>query len=122
MLALATGWDMEVERGPGCLLVTLGAPTPEAEEAVPLAEPLWLLMERYLVSRLVLDLSAIPHLDRHLLAQLVRLQRRIHEHDGLLRLTGVSPEGQTLLRLHGLNNHLALYSNREEALFPCHPR
>ena len=125
MLALATGWDMEVERGPGCLLVTLGTPAPEIEEAAPLAEPLWSLMERYLVSRLVLDLSAVPYLDRHVLAQLVRLQRRIHDHGGLLRLTGLSPAGQMLVRVHGLNNQLPMYSNREEALmgpYPCQPR
>lgn len=122
MLALATGWDMDVVRGPGCLLVKLGAAPPDAEEVAPLADPLWSLMERYLVSRIVLDLSAIPYLDRHLLAQLVRLHRRIREHDGMLRLTGLSPQGQMVVQVHGLHNQLPMYTDLEEAIFPAKPR
>lgn len=125
MLALAPGWEMEVERGPGCLLVKLAAPAPETEDVPPLAECLWSLMERYLVSRLVLDLSELKCLDRHLLAQLVWLYRHIRERDGMMRLTGLSPQSQTLVRIHGLNNQLPMYGTMEEAMmgqFPRKPR
>jgi len=116
MLALAPGWEMEVKRGPGCLLVKLGAPVPEANDFSPLADALWSLMEQHLVSRLVLDLSDVTYLDRHLLAQLMRLYRRVREHDGMLRLTRLSPQAQALVRVHGLNNQLPSYTDLEEAV------
>ncbi len=125
MPALATGWEMEVDQGPGCLLVRLGGPAPEMEDVEPLADLLWTLMERHLVLRLVLDLSEVKCLERQMLAQLVRLYRRIREHDGMMRLTGLSPQGQAVVRIHGLNNQLPMYDNLEEAVMgqlPCKPR
>jgi anti-anti-sigma factor len=125
MLALALGWEMEVERGPGCLLVRLGIPGPEIEDVPPLADVLWSLMQRHLVSRIVLDLSEVKSLDRHLLSQLVWLYRRIRQCDGMMRLTGLSSQAQALVRIHGLNNQLPMYDNLEEAMMghaPCKPR
>jgi anti-anti-sigma factor len=116
---------MEVERGPGCLLIKLGASSSDASDVSSFAEALWSLMEQHLVARIVIDLSAVTCLNRHMLAQLVRLYRRIREHDGMMRLTGLSADSQALVRLHGLNNHLPIYSNLEEAMMgqlPHKPR
>jgi anti-anti-sigma factor len=122
MLALAPGWEMEVERGPGCLFVRLGASTPEADDAAPLADNLWALMEQHLVSRLVLDLDKVTYLDRHLLAQLMWLYRRIRDHGGMMRLTGLSTQAQSLVRIHGLNNQLPMYSDFTEAMMGHYPQ
>jgi ABC-type transporter Mla MlaB component len=103
--------------------VRLGAPDADIADVPPLAEEVWSLMERYLVSRLVLDLSGVKSLDRQLLAQLLRLQRRIHEHGGMVRLTGLSGENLALVQSHhGLNGHLPVYNDFAEALMGESPR
>lgn len=126
MLAIAPGWELEVQRGPDCLLVKLDGPQPDAADAPPLAAEIWSLMEQHLVSRLLLDLSDLNCLDRQLLAELLWLQRRIHERGGMLRLTGISGENLALVQSHhGLDGHLPVYSDFEEALmgeFPHKPR
>jgi anti-anti-sigma regulatory factor len=116
MLAIAPGWGLEVERGPGCLLVKLGTPGPDAADAPPLADELWSLMKRHLVSRLILDLKGIRYLDRQLLAQLLRLQRRIREHGGMVRLTGLSADNRALVVTHRLNGRLPVYNDFEDAV------
>ncbi len=125
MLAIAPGWKFDVEQGPDCLLVRLGTPEPDAADAPPLADELWSLMQRHLVSRLVLDLEGIGYLDRQLLAELLRLQRRIREHGGMVRLTGLSRDNQTLVLSHNLNGRLPIYEDFEGAImgeFPRKPR
>lgn len=126
MLAIAPGWELDVQRGPDCLLVKLGVPEPDAADSPPLAEEIWSLMERYLVSRLVLDLSDLNGLDRQLVAELLWLQRRIREHGGMMRLTGLSGENLALVQAHhGLNGHLPVYNDFVEALmgeYPHKPR
>ncbi len=121
MLAIAPGWELSVERGPGCLLVKLGDPEHDVAGAPPLADVLRSLMEQYLVSRLVLDLSEVKYFDRHLLAHLVRLNRRVHDHGGLVRLTGLSKANQALVRIHGLTGHLPVYDDVEDAVMGAYP-
>jgi anti-anti-sigma factor len=124
MLAIAPGWEMEVDRGPDWLLVKLHNPDPDASGCPPLADELWSLLERHFIYRLVLELDEISLLHSHLLGQLVSLNRRIHEHGGLLRLCGMSSFNRQVLRLHGLDVLLPAYDDRGEAVLGhrCKPR
>jgi anti-anti-sigma factor len=124
MLAIAPGWEMEVDRGPGCLLVKLRNPEPDASESPPLADELWSLLERHFTYRLVLELDEIDLLYSHLLGQLVLLDKRIRNQGGLLRLCGVSSFNRQVLRLHGLDVLFPTYDDRGEAVLGrrCKPR
>jgi anti-anti-sigma factor len=116
MLALAPGWEMEVDRGPGCLLVKLKGPDRDASDTPPLADELWSLLQRHFVYRLVLEFDEVELLHSYLLGQLVLLDKRIREHDGMLRLCGLSSFNQRVLRVHGLDARLPTYGDVEEAL------
>ena len=99
----------------------LGDPEPDSADVPPLADVVWSLMEQYLVSRLVLDLSEVRDFDRHLLAHLVRLHRRIHAHGGMIRLMGLSRANQAIVQIHGLNSHLPVYEDMEDAVMGAYP-
>lgn len=122
MLGIAPGWTLDVDRGPGWLLVKLGHPDPDASDVPPLADELWSLMERHFVYRLVLDLDQIKLLHTYLLGQLVLLQRRIREHDGMMRLCGLSSFNEEVLRVHRLDVRLPAYNDVEEAIMGVTPR
>jgi hypothetical protein len=49
----------------------------------------------------------------------VLLDKRIREHDGLLRLCGLSSFNQRVLRLHGLDLRFPTYGDLEEAVMGC---
>jgi anti-anti-sigma factor len=125
MLDTIPGWEMQVERGPGWLFVKIPPPDLEWSDYPSLADQIWSLVERHFVYRLALRLDEIDLLNSYLLGQLVVLQRRVREHGGLLRLCGLSPYNQEVLRLHGLGDRLPIYRDVEEAVMgggSCKPR
>jgi anti-anti-sigma factor len=87
-----------------------------------LADYLWSLLERHFTYRLVLDLSEVQALDRKLLSELLRLQRRVRQHGGLMRVCGLSPECQRVLQRHGLDGRLPCYCGLEDAVMGSWPR
>lgn len=125
-LSLARGWELDVERGPDWLFVRPRRLETSAASAIPLAEQIWSLLEQNFSHRLVLELDDIQQLNSHLIGQLMWLQRRIHSHDGLLRICGLSKANAELLDRCGLASHLAHSRNREEAIMgharPTQPR
>ena len=116
MPAIAPGWELDVERGPGWLLVKLKSPDSDPLDTPPLADQVWSLLEKHFVYRLVLELDEIELLYSYLLGQLVLLDRRIREHDGLMRLCGLSPFNQEVLHTHGLDIRFPPYDDLEEAV------
>ena len=125
MLAIAPGWELKVERGPDWLLVKVTNPDPESFETPPLADQLWSLLDCHFVYRMVLDLEEIGVLHGRLLSQLVLLQKRIHEHEGMLRLTRLSPDNQQVIDACGLCDRLPVYPCAEDAIMghmPNKPR
>ena len=127
MRAAASNWGLELERGPACLLVTVKRPDADgSDESSSLAERLWLLLQRHLTYRLVLELDDIDFVDRSFFADLISLKRRISEHQGMLRLCGLPPCIRGALLLSGLGDRLPVYDSREEAVFgwrrPHQPR
>lgn len=120
MLAIAPGWELKVDRGPDGLWVSISGPAAEnpAESSgnPPLAEQLWSLLERHFVHRLVLELENVEVLDERLMEQLLVLNRRIREHGGMMRLCGLSPENQDLLKAYGAHHGFAVYDSLEDAV------
>ena len=119
MLALAPGWEIDVDRGPGWLFVRLKSPERDASDTPALADEVWSLLERHFISRVVLELDGIGLLHSYLLGQLVLLDKRIREHDGMMRLCGLSSFNQRVLRLHGLDLRFPTYGDLEEAVMGC---
>lgn len=119
MLAIAPGWELEVERGPDWLLVKVMHPEGDAAELPALADGLWELMRRHFTYRLVLELDQVNMLNSYLIGQLVKLFRHIREHDGVMRLCGLSAYNQQVLRICHLNDRFLPYRDRQEAVMGC---
>lgn len=116
------GWDLEVMRGEGWLIVR---PVPRGEgtsELVPLADELCQLLERCLVNRVILCLDGIQLLNSFLIGQLVKLQRILEARGGLVRLCHVSPNNRRALEVTGLIRRLPVYDDVETAVMAGFPR
>jgi anti-anti-sigma factor len=121
------GWAMDVDRGPDWLFVRLkkGAPDATRDVAGPLAEDLWTVMRQSFSRRLVLDLSEVERLNSPLLGQLISLGKKVREVEGVLRLTGVSPDNERVIQIARLDQRLPSFPTRADAVRgerPAKPR
>jgi anti-anti-sigma factor len=105
-----------VERGPDWLLVKIRNLEVDAAAPPPLADHLWALAEQHFTYRFVLELDGVKVLNSYLIGQLIKLYRRVREHDGVLRLCGLSPYNRRVLRTCSLDDRFPNYENREEAV------
>lgn len=123
MLAIAPGWELDVDRGPDWLLVKIKSLDADATENPPLSANIWSLLERHFTYRLVLELDQVKVLNSYLIGQLVRLYKLIRQHDGVMRLCGLSPYNLRVLRTCRLEDRFRPYHDREEAVMGrCRPR
>ena len=118
MLALAPGCELDVQRGPDWLLVKVRSLDEIATEP-QLADCIWEILQRHLTYRVVLELDQVLLLNSHLIGQLVQLYRRIREHEGVMRLCGLSPHNLEVLRTCRLEDRFLPYRDREEAVMGC---
>ncbi len=119
MLANALGYRVDVERGPGWLLVRI-RDVEDSAEATLLADQLWEIAARHFTYRMVVDLDQLPVLDSQLVGQLLQLQARLAERNGMLRLCGVSPFNRRVLQACGADKVFIPYRTREEAILGCY--
>ncbi|HUY31875.1 MAG TPA: STAS domain-containing protein [Pirellulales bacterium] len=132
MAELAQGWIADVERGPDWLIIRLSPPPRvslppwDGEDGADLADTLWSLVERHFTYRLLLECEELTRLDSTLVAQLLVLDRRLHEHDGMLRLCGLSELNQQVLERCRLNGRFPSFRDRSHAVLgtsrPQQPR
>ena len=124
MLVTAEGCDLDIDRGPDWLFVRIRNFDADAPESSHLADRIWALLEKHLTYRLVLELDDIEVLPSLLIAQMERLHGRIREHDGVIRLSGLSAHSRKLLHRRHLEGRLPAYGDRIEALMgmPGQPR
>ena len=120
-VSLARGWDLEVDRGPDCLFVRPRPLETGAVASAALGEQIWALLEQSLIHRLVLELDEVGPVESGLSGQLTWLHNQVHGHDGLMRICGLSPGNQELLRQCSLSDHFPCYRDREEAVMGHHP-
>lgn len=117
MLASLTGCELEVDRGPDWLLVKVQSlDLSDMAAPPPLAARLWSIAQQHFVYRLVVDLERVKVLNSHLIGQLILLSKRLQEHEGVLRLCGVSPYNQRVLRKCSLGDRFPAYETRQEAM------
>lgn len=121
MSVIAPGWEADVQRGPDWLMVKVRtedrAAEDRAEMDVPeLATGIWDLMQRHFTYRLVLELDQVDVLNSHMIGQLIRLYKRIREHDGVMRLCGLSPHNVKVLRTCRLDDRFQPYQDRKGAV------
>jgi anti-anti-sigma factor len=124
MVQTDVGWRFDVDRGPDWVFVRLH-PDDSNLETDSLAEQLWAVLEQSFTYRLVLELDEVPILQSYLIAQLVLISKRINSHGGLLRLCGLSPANQEVIRLCRLDGCLPHFVNRGDAAMghrPLQPR
>jgi anti-anti-sigma factor len=125
LLALAPEWSLDIDRGPDWLFIKLRPPREGDYSEIPLAEMIWEKLEQSFCHRVVIELDDVPLLRSWLVGQLVRLHKRIAAHDGMMRLSGLSPANQEVLRACRLSERLPSYANRTEAIMghrPLQPR
>ncbi len=127
MPSVTGGYAIAVERGPNCLFVRL-AGLNHVGEAPNLADTLWKLLDQHLTYRLVLELDEVEVLRSSLIGQLVLLHKRICQHDGMLRLCGLSPRNYEALKIARLADRFPAYQDRNDAVrgaylpYPKKPR
>ena len=124
MSATAPGCELDIERGPGWLLVRV-AKLDDAESETPqFAERVWRLLQQHFTYRLVLELDQVRLLTSRLIGQLVQLQRRIEEHSGVMRVCGLSLQNREVLHTCRLDDRLTPYQDRQAAVMgrPRQPR
>ena len=104
-------WD--VVRGPDWLFVRLRSDPQRLDQV---AERLWALLNKHFVYRLVLEMDEVEFLPSVLMGQLVMLQKRVLQHDGALRLCGLSPACKQALHFCRLDHTLAHFETRADAV------
>lgn len=125
MVQIAEGWELDVDRGPDWLFVRPRYLPNHASDTPPLAEMVWALLEQNFTTRLVLEMDQVTFLHSYLIGQLVRLHKRIISHGGVMRISGLSPMNQDVLRICQLDGRFPQYINREDAVMgyrPTQPR
>jgi anti-anti-sigma factor len=116
MLATAPGWELIVKRGPDWLIVNIDGSDPDRDDSPQLADQIWSLMEQHMTYRVALELNSIPVLTSHLIGQLIDLYRRIREHEGVLRLCGLSAYNRRVLHTCHLDERLPSYDDVHDAV------
>lgn len=124
MLVTMEGCDLDVDRGPGWLFVRLHGHDGEMPDFDGLADRIWTLLERHLTYRVVLELDELDVVPSQLIAELVELHRRVEGHEGVIRLSGLSPHSRKLLLSWRLSDRLPVYGDRVAAVMgtPGQPR
>jgi anti-anti-sigma factor len=126
MSAIDFGCELDVERGPDWLLVRVRSLDSTESGCPPLAERIWRLMQQHFTHRLVLELDQVALINSRVIGQLIHLYRLIAEHDGVMRLCGLSPRNRAVLHQCRLDERLPAYEDRQEAVlgaaFPRQPR
>lgn len=120
------GWHLEVDRGPDWLFVRPRPLDSTGTSKHELGEQVWALLEQTLVHRLVLEMADIDRLDAKLIKQLLWLREQVCARNGIMRICGLSPQNEALLRKYDLQCQIAHYCDRESAVMgqdsPRRPR
>lgn len=134
MVQASMDWQLDVARGPGCVIVRPHYLDPQllaeaaetadtsaiedltVSEIASLAEDIWAILEKHLTYRVVLDMDEVVQLTSRLLGQLVALQSRVDAHGGTVRVCGLSPSNENVLDITHLRSRIPCYDSRGEAV------
>lgn len=117
MEQLATGWHVELtDRGPDWLFIRLHVDGDSYYEVPDIADRIWSVVQQHFVYRVVLEMDELEFLSSHIIGQLVMVQKRVLQNGGTLRLCGLSPSCQEVLRICRLITVLPPYESRSDAV------
>lgn len=125
MVELASGWNLNVERGPDWLFVRIHCDDADPNASPSLAEAIWSLLKDHFTRRIVVECDQVPLLNSGILSELLKLRSMINSENGMMRLSGLSPVNRRVLRTMKLENELPVYSDRNAAVMggqPVKPR
>ena len=114
---MVDGLQLRVDRGPNWLIVKL-RPDDESGAKIPpkMADELWSISSRHFIYRLVLEMDEFESLPSGFFRQLAKLQERLGECGGALRLCGLSPKCERALHKSRLDATLPNRPTRVEAV------
>ncbi len=110
------GWKLDVERGPGWIIVHLDREA-QAEEMPELADWVWSVLRCHGGKRLIVELDDNTLLQSYLIGQLLRLSKRVGFAGGVLRLAGLSSQNVEVLRGCRLDQVFSIYPTPHGAIF-----
>lgn len=125
VLELSPGWTLETEHGPGWMFIKLCSAHAPNTEDLKLADAVWELAQQEFCHRVVVEMDAVEVLHSHLIAELVRLFKRVQTRGGLLRLCGLSDANYEVIRTCRLSDCFPRYRDRHAAVMghrPAQPR
>jgi len=111
--------ELGVERGPGWLFIKLDNIIPDPFEGDELEEQIWSLLEKHLTYRVVLEMDEVEVVSSQLVSQLLQLCSKVHQHGGVIRLSGLSPQNQKVLQACSLSDRFPSCRDRVEAVMGC---
>src|SRR5437867_4264623 len=106
---LGSSWQLQLDRGPNCLLVRLCPELGHGFDESELSERLADLLNQHFTNRLVLEMDQVDLLNSLLLGQLADLSNRVRAQGGMIRLCGLSPFNQSVLHTVRLDRRLPHY-------------
>ena len=115
MIGLSHPWSLDIERGPDWLFVRPSAP-PDGGDDSSLADSIWSTLEQHFTYRVVVECDELGRFTSAMIAQLLLLHRRIRAQRGMLRLVGLSPANQELLRQCRVDGFFPHFVDRSQAV------
>jgi anti-anti-sigma regulatory factor len=115
MIGTTHPWSLDVERGPGWLFVRPSAPGDSGDDS-SLADSVWSTLEQHFTYRVVVECDELGRFTSAMIAQLLLLHRRIRGQRGTLRLVGLSPTNQELLRQCRVDGFFPHFCDRAQAV------
>jgi anti-anti-sigma factor len=115
MIEVASGWAIEVERGPGSLFIRVksGGSIDPPED---LSQEILQAVEQHFASRVFLDLRDVQVIGSRLLAHVLEINRHICQQGGLLRVYGLNEFNRRVLAISGLDGLIPCYPDRHQAV------
>jgi hypothetical protein len=110
------GLELNVDRGPNWLFVKLRSKDDARKEVPQIADKLWSISSRHFIYRLVLELDDLQEMPNGMMGELARLQERLAQCGGALRICGLSPECEEAIHSCHLDSALPNHASREAAV------
>jgi len=116
MVETAQGWQLRTDVMGDWLIVGVARDGHEPPFEPAWAESIWSLAVRHGKARLAVEFDEGLLLTSLLVGQLVRLHKRAHLGGGTLRMCGLSPENESILRMMGLTERFPNYPSPQAAM------
>ena len=122
---VAPGWTMAFDRGPDWLFVRISPPHHGDTAEIALGDAIWERLEQAFTYRVVVEMEEVQALHPWIVNELCKLHDQISDHDGVMRLCGLSDGNHCVLEKLQVADRFPQYRNRTECVMghrPMQPR